>query len=48
MEEIVLLSILGFVILFGMSLLVVEEFTIERRAILAEYRKRIRQEKIRV
>ncbi|WP_257999266.1 hypothetical protein [Fischerella thermalis] len=40
MDEILLVSILGFVILFGMTLLVVEEFSIERRAILAEYRRR--------
>jgi hypothetical protein len=40
MDEILLVSILGFVILFGMTLLVMEEFSIERRAILAEYRRR--------
>ncbi|BAZ70639.1 hypothetical protein NIES4106_54340 (plasmid) [Fischerella sp. NIES-4106] len=39
MDEILLISILGFVILFGMTLLVIEEFSIERRVILAEYRR---------
>lgn len=39
MNEMLLVSILGFVILFGMTLLVVEELSIERRVILAEYRR---------
>jgi len=40
MDTLLLISILGFVILFGLTLLIVEEFTIERRAIMAEYRRR--------
>ncbi len=42
MDNLLLVSILGFVILFGMTLLIVEEFNIERRAILAEYRRKRR------
>lgn len=40
MDTLLLISILGFVILFGLTLLIVEEFTLERRAIMAEYRRR--------
>lgn len=40
MDTLLLISILGFVILFGLTLLIVEEFTMERRAIMAQYRRR--------
>lgn len=40
MDTILLISVLGFVILLGLTLFIVEEFTAERRVIMAEYRRR--------
>ena len=40
MDTILLISVMGFVILLGLTLFIVEEFTAERRVIMAEYRRR--------
>ncbi|MBD2500254.1 hypothetical protein [Anabaena azotica] len=40
MDTILLISVIGFMILLGLTLFIVEEFTAERRAIMAEYRRR--------
>ncbi|HEY9800561.1 MAG TPA: hypothetical protein V6D25_09395 [Leptolyngbyaceae cyanobacterium] len=40
MDAMLLISVLGFVILLGLTLFIVDEFTAERRVIMAEYRRR--------